>query len=369
MSMTRSLCFVVISIFLCGCGKTNDTPANSVQQPSALIGYVSNGQSNSVTSFSIDETSGSLIRIATAGTGDAPSRLATSLNRRFLFVANALDGTVGSYAIDGKGSMQPLLQTHLVDPLGKPYGMLVSPSGSFLFVGSAANAVEVFQIDSATGALRPVQGSPFQVRSKATQMALTHSGKFLYAFGDGSDAIYCFAVDSATGTLTQIAQSPVLTGLDPLAAQSDLTDKYLVVTTDIGQRILVYAISSDGSLIETPTSRISVGSQGALSLAFSPDNSFLFVDVLFSNSISIFKFDANTGSLSPIPGSPFLDGNVPSSIAPTPKGTILVVARSNPGSIASYRIDIQSGAISEVQSSAIETGKSPFGVIVVPNAP
>lgn len=363
--MERRSWLLAFLVLLGGCGGNSSSSVSNVQQGNTLIGYVTNIQSNSITSFSVDEITGALATLATAPTDDSPTQKAVSADHRFLYNGN-LNGTIGTYSLDGKGGMQSTgSPIHLTDPNGQPYALIMSPSGQFLFAGSTSNSIEVFHADTSTGALQPLQGSLFRLNTKITQMVLTRAGKFLYAFGDGSDVIYCFSLDATSGALTQLSKSPVHTGLDPLNAVTDLADKFLFVTTNLGAKLLIYSIAVNGSIEETSTSKISLNNSGALSLNFSPDNKFLFVDVLFANDIEVFSFDSNTGSLTPVQGSPFHDGNIPSSVMPTPNGNFLVVARSNPGSLITYRIAPQTGAISVESSSSIVTGKTPNGVLLV----
>lgn len=361
---------VLVSVlFLCafGCSSTNSVGTNASQsglsQP-LIVGYVANSQGNSITSFSIDQGSGHLEALNTASTGSFPASVALSIDQRVLFVSNALDGTISTFTLDGKGGMIPTGPAlHLTDSSGQPHRLLLAPSGRFLFVGSTANAIEVFSVDLVTGGLQAVPGSPFRVNSIATALALTHSGQFLYAFGDHADVIYCFSVDSNTGILTQLPASPIHTGVDPLAEQVDIYDKYLLVTTSDAQVLLVFNIHSDGSLGETATSRVPLGNTGAVSLNFSPDNKLLFIVVLFANNIRVFAFDSTTGLTTPVPGSPFHDGQVPSAIALTPNGKILVVTRLNPGSMTTYQIDT-SGGLSPISGSNITTGSTPNDVVL-----
>lgn len=355
----RVILIAIALVLMSGCSGH----ANLAQDKKGLVGYVANLESDSITSFSIDQSSGELKTLSTAPTGSSPAQLASSTDRKFLYVTNSRGGNISKYALDGLGGLQAIgSPVRLTDSNGLPYGLVAA--GQFLFVGSTANAIEVFHIDGVSGNITPIEGSPFPLPSKATQLAVTHSGKFLYAFGDGADVVYCLSIDSATGRLQEISP-PVHTGLDPLAARTDRSDKFLFVTTSFGQTLFSYKINADGTLQEQ--SRTPLEAHGALSLDTSPDNRFLFVDVFFGNNIAVFSFDASTGVVSPVRGSPFQDGQIPSSLTSTPNGEFLLVTRysNNPGFLVTYRIDPITGALSKDMVSGITVGNSPLGVFIV----
>ena len=75
--------------------------------------------------------------------------------------------------------------------------------------------IYVFSIDPTTGAPTPVAGSPFLTTSAPFEFVLSPSGKFVYAFGsDGTGAtaaIEGFQLDSTTGALTALPGSPFTT--------------------------------------------------------------------------------------------------------------------------------------------------------------
>lgn len=356
----------LLAAFSCGGRPAQGPPATN---PS-VIGYVVNSRGNTVSSFLLDEQTGALTQGTTASTGALPVYPAVTPDRRLLFVSNGRDGTISRFLLDGNGGIQTAgPAVPVLSPDGQPFQLAVAPSGRFLFAGTTANAVEVFGIDTQTGDLHPIPNSPFPVASKATQLALTHSGQYLYAIGDNADAIYVFTVDLTTGGLTPLAASPVHTSLDPNSLALDSSDTYLFVTTYHAEKLLIYRIQASGDLRETTTSGIATG-YGPLQTALAPNGKFAFLPALFDNNILGFSFDPTTAAIAPAPGSPFHDGQTPSSVAVSPKGSIAVVSRINPGHVASYRIDQQTGALSPISgslsTSGLVTGDNPNNVLLVP---
>lgn len=75
------------------------------------------------------------------------------------------------------------------------------------------NHLYVFGIDPATGALSPVNNSPFAtVTSTPLNLRIHPSSQFVYSFGldihSASAAVEGFTIDPTTGALTALANSP-----------------------------------------------------------------------------------------------------------------------------------------------------------------
>jgi 6-phosphogluconolactonase len=162
-----------------------------------------------------------------------------------------------------------------------PIDFVVSASGKFVYAavvninapGDATYQTQnifAFSVDAVTGALTPVTGSPFSLGSiMPHSMALHPNGKFLYL--SAIDQIFTYSVDSATGALSS---API----------SNVADQYCGNST---------IMNPSGSVL------ITAGGSG-------------FVG---SNSYSV---DANTGLLTPAPGSSTLATVGASLIVKTP---------------------------------------------------
>jgi 6-phosphogluconolactonase len=349
----------------CGGGTNSDeVPKNFT--PTA-VGYVANLLDNTVTSFLLDEATGALGNAANSSTGSKPAFPAATPDGHFLFVSNSGDGTISRFLLDGNGGMRSAgPAVVLANPLARPYDLAVAPSGKFLYVGTMPNAVEVFSIDGQTGGLLAIQGSPFAVSSEASQIVIAHSGRFMYALGDHSDAIYMFSVDGSTGVLSTLGT--LHTGLDPAGLAISPSDRHLVIGTNFTEKMFVYGIDSAGILQQTPISEAPSG-LSAMHPAFSPDGRLVFTEDPYTNKILAYTFDTTTGVITPVPGSPFLDNQSPTSVAVSSGGNILVVSRLNPGHVASFRIDTKTGALSPISgtlsTSGVATGYNPNHVLLV----
>ncbi|HYG97494.1 MAG TPA: beta-propeller fold lactonase family protein [Terriglobales bacterium] len=255
-------------------------------------------------------------------------------------MSNAADGTISRFHLDGKGGIQSAGSAiPLTNPSAKPWDLAIAPSGKFLYVGTSPSAVEAFRVDTQTGDLESLADSPFPVTSQGAILALTHSGQFLYTTWNDTDAISISSVDTLTAALTPLSTGAVHTGFTLKGLAVDPTDKYLFATTDTSEKLLVYNIQASGSLEESPSSRLQSGymTQGPV---FAPNGRFVYVaDPFFDNGILAYVLNPVTGAVTPVAGSPFHDGQTPSSVAVSPSSKFLVVSRINPGHLALYSID------------------------------
>ena len=185
----------------------------------------------------------------------------------YLYVSEYENGTGGiaAFSIDvDSGVLTPLPASPFSLPISAVPGKIVYDPLGYIFVilstttPNPQNYVAGYALNSTTGALTSVPGSPFSVGSIAGP-AIDASGKFLFAGSDQNQTIDEFQVDSATGTLTPFTGTKV-----PLFGPFVVSGNYL------------YAPSA-----------LPPGSSGD------------------SGAIGAFSIDENTGALAPISGSPF----------------------------------------------------------------
>jgi hypothetical protein len=114
-------------------------------------------------------------------------------------------------------------------------------------------------IDSATGVLTPVPGSPFATGglnvNQGIALAVTPDGQFLYAGTTGANNISAFSIGS-NGALTPVAGSPFpLTGF-PFNMKVTPDRKFLAMAQSSG--LAMFSIGSNGALTTVPGSPFSL---------------------------------------------------------------------------------------------------------------
>ena len=126
----------------------------------------------------------------------------------------------------------------------------MDPAGAFLYVANAgSNNISVFSIDSSTGKLTPVAGSPFFLGLSPPTMQLMPSGNFLYV-SVASDASW---IDRRLWRKRRKAPKDHVTPTDtfnPQALAIDPSGEYLYVANlgSSGSSISIFTIDSSGVL-------------------------------------------------------------------------------------------------------------------------
>jgi 6-phosphogluconolactonase len=226
-------------------------PISLQMSPTAPFLFVANQTSNSVVSYAVDPGTGSLALIGTFSIAPVshPTSLAVSPKGDFLFVANGTEGTVAVFSIDGHGV---LAQAGVPVSLGAgatPASVAVEHSGRFVYVSdSAHNVVLGFSIQSG-GALAAIAGSPFAAGAAPLGIGIDPQGAFLFAANNGSNTVSAYVIDSATGALGQVNGSPFPTGgVGPSAVAVDTTTSFVYVTEQASHDIAALSIASNGAL-------------------------------------------------------------------------------------------------------------------------
>lgn len=140
--------------------------------------------------------------------GYSVSQINNQSNPIVIFARNANDGTLSvtntvQLASQGNGGI-------VIDPLGQ-YLYLSS-----LYSGSGTEALAYgFAIDSNTGALTAVPGTPFQLSNNAGQFAIDQAGRFLYMSNTNGASIDVYSIDRATGKLTALSALSLNTCINP----------------------------------------------------------------------------------------------------------------------------------------------------------
>ncbi len=242
-----------------------------------------------------------------------------------------------------------------------------APITHFAYVANRlSNNISAYQINSATGALTQVQGSPFVAPGGAPQSVIAdHSGNFLYVANGVSDNVSAFTI-TATGILNPIG-GPVPAGSAPSSLAIDATDGYLYVANSVSNDVSAYAINpSSGALTELPGSPFPVGI-GPVSLLADPAGSFLYVANSGSGNVSVLQIDSSTGALKSISGSPFAAGRGAISIAIDGTGTMAYVANETAATISAYSINPATGAMTAIGTLPVLT--DPTSLAIDPSGP
>ncbi len=129
---------------------------------------------NSIAAFTIS-SNGSLSEVSGSpfSVGHSPQEIAITPNGQFLYVSNLQDNTVSGFSINQTtGSLSPVSGSPF-QGFSAPLGVSTDALGSFLFVAnSGASGLSAFTIDQTSGALSAVAGSPFASVATPQQLVL-----------------------------------------------------------------------------------------------------------------------------------------------------------------------------------------------------
>jgi 6-phosphogluconolactonase len=251
------------------------------------------------------------------------------------------------------------------------------PERQFLYATSAGHIL-AFTLDQSSGAL----GAPVTIAgpNQSTGMTATVTLGHLYVSDFLNDAVDGFSINSSTGTLTAVTGSPFsLPGTPPGAGglTTIVSGGSYLYATDINAGTVAgfNFVSPTGKLTPVPGSPFPAGDTPVQAAQAGIGNQFLYVSNLNDSAggISGFSIDPSTGTLSPIPGSPFpagLPGSFPGPSALISNGNFLYVAlvgtTSANNKIAAFAIDPSSGTLTAVPGSPFATGRDPLYMAFVP---
>ena len=134
-----------------------------------------------------------------ATTGTYPAFITVAPAGKFAYAANWGSNTISVYSIDNTtGALTP---GAAIGTWTNPLFITVAPSGKFAYVTNySSDNVSAYQIDNATGALTAVGTADSGARP--TSIAIVGpSGKFAYVTNEGDGSILVYTVDTTTGLI------------------------------------------------------------------------------------------------------------------------------------------------------------------------
>jgi len=279
---------------------------------------------------------------------------------RFAFVPNLFDNTLSTYTIDGSDHSLRALSYAVVG--ASPTSVAVHPNQRFVYVTNRNDDnVSGFEIDSATGHLTELAGSPFGGFSEPISVVMHPGGSFGYVLNNDGAKLHRVDIDTGTGALTLTA--PIVVGANPFVVHLHPSGNFAAVVSSTDGNVSILSITpGTGALAHVPGSPFAPASfDGPFVLAFDPLGRFAYVCSFLTPRISAFTIDAVTGAVAEIPGSPFAlpPGTFASSAVVRPGGGALIVADGVGNELYVFEIDQVTGGIAGVPGSPFATGQFP----------
>jgi 6-phosphogluconolactonase len=364
-------------------------PVKLVIEATGRFAYVVNRDDNTVTSYSIDQTSGALAAMGAAiPTGATGATFPTvHPSGKYLYVPNG-SGSISGYSIGATGALTPIANSPFTIPGNLVASILIHPNGKFLYIKvfppqSAPGSIAAVAIDQATGALSMI-GSPVGVGPNPINFSLEPSGRYMFVASRGIQpyaasnpgSISVLRVNASTGELTSLPGVDNLTPA-PYSVSLDSSGKYLYSASVEGNLVRTYAFNMTTAVL-TPSATGDIAVRGGpLTLLTIPSSTaspakfsskFAYVPNNTASSISAFSINASSGALTAATGvgtSPAISGIEAVAVS---RGTTRLIALNAgaPQTVRAYPINAQSGALG-VSSTAASAGTTPLGLVAEPS--
>jgi len=197
-------------------------------------------------------------------------------------------------------------------------------------------------------------------------LAVATDDKFLYALneinnfnGGQAGAVTTFSIDRSSGKLAPLQQVSSL-GPGPAHLSVDRSGEYLLVANYDGGSIAVFPIQKDGTLGTRTAFVQHTGSSAnkdrqagphAHEIQATANNKFVLVADLGLDELLVYRFDANTGALSPAnpPAVKVAPGSGPRHFALAPNGKFVYLVNELSSTVTVYAFDDSSGRMAELQ--------------------
>ncbi len=233
------------------------------------------------------------------------------------------------------------------------------------YTGKGSKGIYAYRFDSVTGETSSV--GLVAATDNPSFLVVDPKGRFLYAVNEldtfrnePAGAVSVFAIDRASGKLKLLQQVSSLGG-GPAHVSLDKSARYLMVANYNGGNVAVFPIGNDGQLGRRSAFVQDVGSSvnperqagpHAHSMQATNDNRFAIAADLGLDKLLVYRFDANTGSLTP--GSPeFVEvdpGAGPRHVAFAPSGKFVYVVNEMASSVTVFAYKPGQGTLHRTQT-------------------
>jgi 6-phosphogluconolactonase (cycloisomerase 2 family) len=296
-------------------------PGSVAIAPGGKFAYVTNQTfPGTVSAFSIDPITGGLTPIngSPFAAGAYPRSLAIAPAGNFLYegsfgvpndgAGNTVEPNgISAFTINAlTGALTPIAGSQFTNiPSAIP--MEIGPQGTFLYTSAAT-----YSIDQSTGVLASVAGGIGTGGSFPSSLVLDPTGNFIYsAYSNlsgpqASGNVAGYVIDSASGALTPIPGSPFAAGLSPDLFSIAITPngRYAYVVDGAGD-VFAYNINQSTGVLSSLTGSPYAIQASASAIAIDPSGQFAYVSNIAFGSIWAFAINASSGALTPLVGSPF----------------------------------------------------------------
>lgn len=276
------------------------------------VDFFAGRKEGGVGSFSIDRKTGGLSFLnGKASGGRAPCHICTNSKENFLFSANYTEGTINVFPVSQNGN-------------------ILDTCCRIVHEGSGPNKKR-------------------QEKAHAHFVTLTPDEKYLCAVDLGIDKVMVYKFDEYNGRLTAFENSSVelRPGCGPRHMTFDASGKFAYVINELGSDIAVLSYDASNGKFDVlkyvPTLVDAFDGENYCSaIHFSPCKKYLYGSNRGHDSIAVFDYDKENGSISLKAVIP-TGGKFPRDFGIEPSGNFLYAANQNSSDIFVFKMDKSTG--------------------------
>jgi 6-phosphogluconolactonase (cycloisomerase 2 family) len=344
-----------------------------------------NGGSNQIHGFRLNPSTGTLtplagFPVASGGTGSFRgfSELIAYLNGR-LYVVNDGSDTLTAFKVNRTtGALTALPFSPITLGSADWACVAVHPGGSPVVVGKGLGGISSFDINATTATA--AAGSPFDTgTAQSWSCAFSNAGQYVYTGGSLGNMFAGFSVDSGTGVLTPLAGSPFDSGGNsPRGYATDGSGRlYMASTGDSGAPTprQVRAFTTSGG-VPTGVSGNPFSSGLTTAALHGVRHPSGFYMAVAPNRVGVYQIGGGGAAttLTAVSGSPFTTfGSGSNALALTEDGAFLVAANSSSRNLTVFRVNSTTGVLTllgvQPGNTLGATGNVPGMAIVPVTAP
>lgn len=308
-------------------------------------------------------------------------------NGHYLFFDSPGQGGISAYSINAITGVPIPVPGGSITVQEGLFSPVVTPNSQFVYAeGNPSGNIYGYVINQSTGSLAPIAGSPFHSSATATTiqhqnvspLAVSSDGAHLYEYSANGE-VFGFHIDSSTGALSGIPGSPfpaqAPSAYTPFSLCASPTSPYLYAFSHNGNNaayVSGYKIdAATGALTSVPGSPFLVNDIPSI-CAISPGGNFLFSGGGAYSGVDGFSINASTGSLTPVSGSPYLQSAFFSANSPgwdnytsmqfSPSGDYLYLG---PYPITVFNVNSLTGVLTLVGSPVTPPINGDYGFTIV----
>ena len=280
----------------------------------------------------------------------------------YLYLSLLKENKIVCYGVDPQ-SGDLALQGDTLTP-GEPGVQGVDPNRRFLYAAiRSTGQLCSFRIDPTSGHLAHLHTIDTGLEDPAC-MATDRTGRYLITpyYASGKVTVYAIGDDGA-------AREPLLSSIDTAPHAHgfaiDPSNRYAFVPHTCPGNGVWQLIFADGTLRANSPPRVEFDHNvGPRHLHLHPDNGCAYSDNEQDNSVTAYRFDLHSGTLTPfqtlstVPAD--FRGGACARMELHPSGRFLYAANRGHDSIAGFRIDPQSGALESIGQFSTEENPRSF---------